>query len=197
MSGFQSQLVRELYRRPKCGLCSFYPITVGNEFDCPIKGKTVYRTSKPPRIGGDVSMSRYYCFQPTTELAYETRQELMIEKDRRQHREYWKKPGRMETHRENNRRWYENHVKVEQEKMREKYKRNPESQKERSLFRSYIEAYNPLKNVLQMFGYHRRRDKLKGLPFETHLSIKDLMEVQANKQVLGDYGELMPTVDEV
>ena len=153
-----SQLERELASRPRCGLCAFFPITAVQKFDCPIRGKVVYRTMRPRRTRS-TCLNPYICFHPTTEAAWQARLEILRDQQRRQSRDYWKKPGRLKTHRINNNRWRHNHRAEILDKQHVDYYLNPEPAKERAWFHHQIEYYNPLHNILKRLAYYRRRER--------------------------------------
>ena len=161
----------ELTRKPRCGLCSFYPLEAGNTYNCPIKEEVVHRVSKPPKARAHANeMKHFICFHPMTELAWQTYFKI------RRHRESegYKKRRRLnpEPHREHVRQYrIENPEKIkewrknwEKEnatwlriKRHRNYLKHREEKLENSRFRNQIERYNPMKRVMDIFSYYRRQ----------------------------------------
>jgi hypothetical protein len=63
---------------------------------------------------------------------------------------------------------------------------------EYNLFRHQIRHYDEYAWLWEMLRIERIKDKEKDLPFQTHLTIKELNEITVNKYLLGNYSDLMP-----
>ena len=154
------------------------------------------------------SFSHYVCFLLTTEKAFEERQKFRLEVERAQSRAYWKKPGRLVEHRENNKAWYNRHKSERHEKGRIYYYLHQETMRENSFIRRQINTYNPVWVALQRLKHLKTKERREArekawmntpmnVPFNTHLTIVDEMAIDAliKEGKLGDARKYYFTLD--
>jgi hypothetical protein len=161
----------ELAQRPRCGLCSFYPLEQGNSYLCPVHNEKVARISRPPRASGGRGLNHYICFHPMTELAWRAFWRIRVS------RENARKKGRREDpekHRAEVRRYQREHPWKKREWARRFREAHPETNRimkhryylahrekliERAWLRFIIDDYDPVALVLKRFRYYRRMER--------------------------------------